>query len=130
MDKLFSRLILITGLLATSISTLSEETSCDIALGEKIYKKCAACHTRDDSGTHLVGPNLDGLINRMSGSAADFPYSNALLEAPRKWTPEALNEFLEKPMSVIPGSSMAFAGIRKPHQRAAVICYLNGGGNP
>ena len=127
MEKLYPRLMLMIGLLIASMTVLSEELACDIKLGEKIYKKCAACHTRDDDGTHMVGPNLHGVINRMSGSAADFPYSIALMETPRKWTAEALDQFLEKPMSVVPGTSMAFAGIRKPHQRAAVICYLNGG---
>ncbi len=102
----------------------SDEQTCDITLGEKIFKKCAVCHLRDDSGKHLVGPNLQGVVDKMSGRAADFPYSLAMLEAQRKWTPEALDQFLENPMVVLPGTSMAFAGIRKPHQRAAIVCYL------
>jgi cytochrome c len=130
MNRINLKLILLFGLIGTSMAVQSDEDSCNMALGETIYKKCAVCHTNDDGAEHLVGPNLYGLMNRMSGTSKDFSYSLAMLEAPRKWTPEALDEFLEKPMTVIPGSTMAFAGIRKPHQRAAVICYLNSGKTP
>ena len=130
MNRINLKLILLSGLIATSMTVHSDEDSCDKALGEKIYKKCAVCHTNDDSGEHLAGPNLYGLINRMSGTSKDFPYSVAMLEAPREWTPEALDKFLESPMLVLPATSMAFAGIRKSHQRAALICYLNGGETP
>ena len=130
MFKLNLKLMLSAYLLVVSTMLHAEGEDCDITLGEKIFKKCAVCHTHDDSGSHLVGPNLHGVIDRMSGSTAEFAYSIALQDAPRKWTPEALDEFLEKPMSILPGTSMAFAGIRKPHQRAAVICYMNGGETP
>jgi len=126
--KLLNRtLMLFVGLILTSTLVSAGGEACDVELGEKVYKKCTACHTNDDTSAHLVGPNLYGIVNTMSGVGVDFPYSVAMLEAPRKWTPEALDEFLEAPMTILPGTAMAFAGIRKPHQRAAVICYINAG---
>jgi cytochrome c len=130
MNILSLKVGLFAGLLTVNMTIQADEDVCNIALGEKIYAKCAACHTNDESGKHMVGPNLHGLLGRMSGSYEDYAYSVAMQEAPQLWTPEALDKFLESPMGVVPGTSMAFAGIRKPHQRAAVICYLNGGVTP
>jgi len=102
----------------------SEIKQCDLVLGAKIFSKCAACHPFDASGTHGVGPNLYAVIGRLSGSSDGFPYSEALQAFERRWTKSELNDFLRQPMAVIPGTTMAFGGITKPHQRAAIICYL------
>ena len=97
---------------------------CDLVLGAKIFSKCAACHTYDASGTHGAGPNLFGVIGKLSGSSDGFPYSQALQAFQRNWSESELDRFLRQPMAAIPGTTMAFGGIAKPHQRAAVICYL------
>lgn len=108
-----------------SVSAIAtEKQQCDFKTGQKIFNKCAACHTYDASGNHGAGPNLYGVVGRQSGTAEGFPYSSALLDAQRKWSAAELHKFLESPGAAIPGTSMAFAGIRKPHQREAVICFL------
>lgn len=97
---------------------------CDLVLGAKIFSKCAACHTFDASGTHGAGPNLHQVIGKPSGSVAGFPYSEPMQAFQRRWTESELDSFLRQPMVAIPGTTMAFAGLAKAHQRAAVICYL------
>jgi len=97
---------------------------CDLALGAKIFSKCAACHTFDTSGIHGAGPNLNSIIGKPSGSSSGFPYSEAMQAFQRLWTESELDSFLQQPMAAIPGTTMAFGGLAKPHQRAAVICYL------
>ncbi len=100
------------------------DKQCDLALGAKIFSKCAACHTFDNSGAHGAGPNLYALIGKPSARSDGFPYSEAMQAFQRRWTESELDMFLKQPMVAIPGTTMAFGGIAKPHQRAAVICYL------
>ncbi|NIB40418.1 c-type cytochrome [Pseudomaricurvus alkylphenolicus] len=99
---------------------------CDQKLGKKIFGKCAACHTFDNSGSHAAGPNLLGVVGRGIGKIEGFPFSPALSEQGTHWSEAALDKFLANPMKNFPGTTMAFAGIRKEHQRQAVICYLKG----
>lgn len=100
---------------------------CDLVLGEKVFSKCAACHHYDASGVHGAGPNLYALLGRTAGTAAGFPYSQAMQNYAKRWTAAELDSFLQQPMAAIPGTTMAFAGLAKPHQRRAVICFLTQG---
>lgn len=102
---------------------------CDLALGKKIFIKCAACHSYNASGTHGAGPNLYALLDRTAGTAGGFPYSQAMQNYAKRWTTAELDNFLQQPMAAIPGTTMAFAGLAKPHQRRAVICFLTQGGD-
>ena len=98
----------------------------DIAAGEKMLKKCTACHTFDPGGKNGVGPNNYGIIGKPIASVAGFTYSDALgAKKGSKWTFEELSAFLESPKKYAPGNKMAFAGIRKPQQRANLLAYLN-----
>lgn len=113
--------------LATMVSAginAAQSEQCDLKTGQKIFNKCAACHTNDASGSHGAGPNLYGVVGRLSGTAEGFPYSAAFLEAQRQWNVAELDTFLTSPGAAIPGTSMAFSGIRKSHQREAIICFL------
>jgi len=93
--------------------------------GEKVFKKCSACHMIASGGKNMIGPNLWGVIGRNTGSAADYRYSKALAAYSKSWTFEEMNGFLTKPSSYIKGTKMAFAGLRKDKDRASVILYLN-----
>ncbi len=97
----------------------------DIATGEKVFKKCAACHSIVKGGKNNIGPALYNVIGRQVGSIDDYKYSKALSEYNKEWTVEELNGYLIKPAKWIKGTKMAFAGLRKEKDRASVIKYLN-----
>jgi len=97
----------------------------DVASGEKIFKKCAACHSIVKGGKNNIGPALYNVVGRQSGVIADYKYSKALIEHGKAWSFEELNGYLLKPAKWIKGTKMAFAGLRKEKDRASVIKYLN-----
>ena len=97
----------------------------DIASGEKIFKKCAACHSIIKGGKNAIGPALYNVVGRKVGSIDDYKYSKALAAYEKEWTLEELNGYLTKPAKWIKGTKMAFAGLRKEADRASVIKYLN-----
>jgi cytochrome c len=96
--------------------------SADAGKGERVFKKCAACHKVD--GEDATGPHLNGVIDRAIGSVAGFNYSGALSAVGDVWSPENLNAFLENPKGTAPGTSMGFAGLRKVEDRAHLVAYL------
>ena len=97
----------------------------DIVSGEKIFKKCAACHSINKGGKNNIGPALYNVVGRQIGAISDYKYSKALSEYGKEWTFEELNGYLIKPAKWIKGTKMAFAGLRKEKDRASVILYLN-----
>ena len=97
----------------------------DLAAGEKIFKKCAACHSIIKGGKNNIGPALYNVVGRQVGAISDYKYSKALSEYNKEWTFEELNGYLIKPAKWIKGTKMAFAGLRKEKDRASVILYLN-----
>lgn len=104
------------------IATLLAEASAD--KGKSIAKKCTACHTFDKGGANKIGPNLYGIVGRALGTVDGFAYSGALKEKGGNWDYEALSAFVAKPKDFIPGTKMAFPGIKKGDQRADLILYL------
>ena len=97
----------------------------DITLGEKVFKKCAACHSIVKGGKNNIGPALYNVVGRKTGAVTDYKYSKALASFDKEWTFEELNGYLTKPAKWIKGTKMAFAGLRKEKDRASVIKYLN-----
>ena len=97
----------------------------DIAVGEKVFKKCAACHSIVKGGKNNIGPALYNVVGRQTGVVNDYKYSKALSGYGKQWTFEELNGYLIKPAKWIKGTKMAFAGLRKEKDRASVILYLN-----
>ena len=97
----------------------------DIATGEKVFKKCAACHSIVKGAKNNIGPALYNVVGRQIGVVSDYKYSKALSGYGKKWTFEELNGYLIKPAKWIKGTKMAFAGLRKEKDRASVILYLN-----
>ena len=97
----------------------------DVTSGEKIFKKCAACHSIVKGGKNNIGPALYNVVGRQSGAISDYKYSKALAAHGKSWTLEELNGYLIKPAKWIKGTKMAFAGLRKEKDRASVIKYLN-----
>ena len=97
----------------------------DLAHGEKVFKKCAACHSINKGGKNNIGPALYNVVGRKIGVVNDYKYSKALAGYGKEWTFEELNGYLVKPAKWIKGTKMAFAGLRKEKDRASVIMYLN-----
>ena len=97
----------------------------DIAIGEKVFKKCAACHSIVKGGKNNIGPALYNVVGRKTGAVTDYKYSKALASYSKVWNFEELNGYLIKPAKWIKGTKMAFAGLRKEKDRASVIKYLN-----
>ncbi len=97
--------------------------------GARVYRKCTACHKLED-GANGTGPYLYGIVDRPVATAKGFTgYSAAMQAHGGNWTPEALDAFLERPSAYISGTSMSFAGLRKPEERADLIAYLQTIGN-
>ncbi len=103
----------------------------DITHGEKIFKKCSACHVIASGGKNMIGPNLWGVIGRQAASIPDYNYSKAMIAYGKEWSFEEMNAYLIKPRAYVKGTKMAFAGLRKEKDRASVILYMNSkGDNP
>ncbi|MEB3702877.1 Cytochrome c family protein [Candidatus Bealeia paramacronuclearis] len=96
----------------------------DLANGEKIFKKCAVCHTIEKGEPAKVGPNLWGVINGPKDHMPGFAYSEAMKTKGGTWTYDDLSEFLYKPQAFVKGTKMSFAGLSNTKERADVIAYL------
>ncbi len=121
-----NRLMLIAGaaVLATVAGAHAEG---DAAQGEKVFKKCAACHAVGPDAKNKVGPELNGIVDRKVGAVEDYKYSKAMIEFgadDKTWDVETLASYLAKPRDVVKGTKMAFAGLRKDDEIADVIAYL------
>ena len=97
----------------------------DIQHGEKVFKKCSACHMIASGGKNMIGPNLWSVLGKETGAVSDYKYSKALAAYGKKWTFEEMNGFLTKPSAHIKGTKMAFAGLKKEKDRASVILFMN-----
>ena len=93
--------------------------------GQKVFKKCSACHSIKKGGRNNIGPALYSVLGRNMGILQDYKYSKALIAFGKDWTFEEMNNFLIKPTSYIKGTKMAFAGLKKEKDRASVILYMN-----
>ena len=98
----------------------------DVAAGEKTSKVCTACHSFADSGANKVGPGLWEVVNRKPGTHEGFKYSPAMVTfgETHTWDYATLDIYLTNPKAEVPGNKMAFAGVKKPEDRANLIAYL------
>ena len=107
-------------ILAVSTPALAEG---DVAKGEKVFRKCIACHTLEE-GKNKVGPSLYGVFGRQAGSLEDYKYSTVMVDSGIVWDDENMDGYLKKPRAFMKGTKMAFAGIKKDDQRADLIAFL------
>lgn len=117
-------------LLASTVTALLFSSAASMAAGnpaegEKIFKRsCSACHIATKDGPKRLGPSLFGVAGRKAGSVEGFRYSEANKNSGVTWTPDVLDKYLIDPKKYIPGTSMAFAGVKKDDERANVVAYL------
>ena len=112
---------------AVPIATLL--ATADVAKGEAVFKKCAACHTVAQGGPNGIGPNLWAAMGKPHGHVAGFSYSDALKSVPGNWDFEGMDKWLANPKKYAPGTKMTFAGLGNPEERANLIAYLNAQGS-
>lgn len=108
-------------------SVLSLVADADAGAGETVFRRCASCHTVDEGGANRVGPNLFDIVDRPVASKEGFSYSAAMREFGADgtvWDYQHLIDFLHDPRGYVPGTTMAFAGIRNPQEEANLIAYL------
>lgn len=96
----------------------------DAASGEKAFRKCAACHQTGADAVNKVGPHLNGIVGRAAASVDGFRYSAAMRNSGIVWDEDRLAEYLANPRQVVPGTTMAFAGIRNEQELHDLIAYL------
>ena len=104
------------------ISMLLANSSLD--KGQKIFKKCSACHTYEKEGANKVGPNLWNLINNPKANVQGYAYSKELAKFGGIWGYEELAQFLYKPKEYIKGTKMNFSGLKKVQDRANLVLFL------
>ncbi len=121
----FRKFFAFVALLSFTVVSSSATAEGDPSKGEKVFKKCKACHTLKQGGKHRVGPNLHGIIGRQAGKAKGYKkYSKGLKSAEFAWDEALLDQYLKSPRKMIKGGRMAFPGLKKEADRANIIAYL------
>ncbi|QLC24990.1 cytochrome c family protein [Parasphingopyxis algicola] len=103
--------------------------SVTVEQGEAVFRRCASCHTINEGGASGIGPNLWGKIGRDIASVPGFNYSGALSEIEGSWNFDNMSDWLARPAAFAQGTTMSFAGLSDPLDRAAVILYMNANGS-
>ncbi|MFD1033606.1 c-type cytochrome [Sphingomonas hankookensis] len=96
----------------------------DVEAGRRAFGQCAACHTIGKGGQALAGPNLHGILGRAVAGDPRFGYTQALKDHGGRWDDARMDAWLAAPVRVVPGTRMAFLGVRDPMERADLIAYL------
>lgn len=89
---------------------------------------CMTCHSFDQGGRQLSGPNLDGILGKQAASQPGYNYSDALKRSGIVWTEEKMDAFIAAPAKVVPGTKMSYAGEADPAKRKTMIEYMKGEG--
>ena len=106
--------------IASSAGALAQ----DVAAGETSFKKCLPCHRVGEGAKNLVGPELNGLDGRKSGSAEGYSYTEANKNSGITWDEAQFKEYITNPRTKIPGTKMVFAGISSENERGNLWAYL------
>ena len=114
-------LILGGALLAATVGIAQAQ---DLAAGEQSFKKCAPCHRVGPDAKNLIGPVLNGLDGRKSGTIEGFNYSDANKKADITWSEASFKDYIQNPMAKMPGTKMPFAGIKNDKEIADLWAYL------
>lgn len=120
-------IVLAIALFATGASAHAQKAACDAVVAKQAWAKCSSCHIADPGAPSTLGPNLSGVIGRKAGTLPGFHYSPAMQKFGKTWTRAQFEEFVTAPQSVVPGTRMAFAGLKNPAERVALSCALQKG---
>lgn len=117
----------LASLLLLALAAAPPAAGQDAAAGQRVFNQCRACHTINQGGRNMVGPNLHGVVGRRAGSVEGFRYSRPMHEKHEQhftWTEENLRAYVRNPKEVVPGGSMSFPGLRNEQQLNDLIAYL------
>lgn len=113
--------------LFAALSFTAPSVAGDAALGEKVFRKCKACHSLE-AGKRMIGPTLAGVFGRVAGGVEGFKYSKGMQAYGQVWNDETMAVYLEAPRKVVKGTKMAFAGLRNPADIENLLAYLKANG--
>jgi cytochrome c len=108
----------------TIAATMGMANAQDLAAGEQSFRKCSPCHAVGEDAKNKVGPALNGLDGRKSGTIADYSYSEANKKAEITWSEASFKDYIQNPMAKMPGTKMAFAGIKNDKEIGDLWAYL------
>jgi len=117
-----TRFASVVNVLLAVASFAGTANAADAKHGEEVFKACAACHATD--ATTRLGPGLQGVVGRHSGSVAGFRYSRAMKNANITWDEKSLDAYITAPQTLVPGTTMPFSGLPNAGDRADLIAYL------
>jgi cytochrome c len=106
------------------IAATSGSNAQDVAAGEQSFRKCTPCHSVGEDARNKVGPVLNGLEGRKSGTVEGFSYTDANKNAAITWTDESFKDYIKDPRAKIPGTKMVFAGIKNEKEQGDLWAYL------
>jgi cytochrome c len=118
------RLIASAALLTLATLAWNPASAQDVAAGERSWNKCRACHQIGENAKNLVGPHLNGLFGRHTGSVEGYSYSTANKNADITWDEAVFAEYIKDPRAKIPGTKMVFAGIKNDKEIADLTAFL------
>ena len=108
----------------TIAATMGMANAQDLAAGEQSFRKCSPCHAVGEDAKNKVGPALNGLDGRKSGTIGDYSYSEANKKAEITWSEASFKDYIQNPMAKVPGTKMAFAGIKNDKEIGDLWAYL------
>ena len=109
---------------AAVAATLGTAQAQDLAAGEQSFRKCLPCHSVGEDARNKVGPVLNGLEGRKSGTIPEYNYSEANKKAEITWSTATFKDYIQNPMAKVPGTKMAFAGIKNEKEIGDLWAYL------
>jgi len=107
-----------------AVAGVGQAQAQDAAAGEKVFAVCKACHQIGENAKNVVGPELNGVIGRHSGSVAGYSYSPANKNSNLTWDEETFKKYIKDPKAMVPGTKMIFAGIKDEKKINDLVAYL------
>jgi cytochrome c len=120
-----TRIILSALVVIAAIAGISSASAQDVAAGEASFKKCIVCHSIGEGAKNKAGPELNGLDGRKSAAADGFHYSNAEKNSGITWNKAQFLDFIKDPKAKIPGTTMAFVGIKNETEANDLWAYIS-----
>lgn len=114
----------LAALAVAGVLAASSASAQDVAAGERSWNKCRACHQLGETAKNLVGPQLNGLFGRKSGTVEGYTYSQANKDSGITWDEAVFAEYIKDPKAKIPGTKMVFAGIKNEQEVKDLTAYL------
>jgi cytochrome c len=121
MKKLTASALIVLASSVTSSAALAQ----DVAAGKSSFNKCLACHAIGEGAKNKVGPELNGLDGRKSGTAPDYSYSDANKNSGITWNEAEFKDYIKDPKAKVPGTKMIFAGIKNEKEINDLWAYVS-----